>query len=129
MNVRLLVITILLLVGGLTALMALQFRLQKKLGLGADSPQEVTLPLGSFMMVGDGRAGVEFESRRDDRAKLVVRCGEIQRWLALGTGETSDEVCGVQIELTGFSSATGTLATSRAHLVVSWNGETEDPAT
>ncbi len=129
MNLRLLVITILLLVGCLTALMALQFRLQKKLGLGADSPQEVTLPLGTRMLVGGGRAGVEFESRRDDRAKLIVRCAEKSHWLALATGETSDEVCGVHLELTGFTSATGTLATSRAHLVVSWNGESGEPAT
>ncbi len=123
MNIRLLVVAMLLLVGGLTALLAAQWRLQKKLGLGADSPQEVTLPLGTRMLVGGGRAGVEFESRRDDRAKLIVRCGEKSRWLALATGETSAEVCGVHIELTGFTSATGTLATSRAHLVVSWNGE------
>ena len=128
MSLRILVITMLLLVGGLTALLALQFRLQKKLGIGAASPQEVTLPLGSFMLVGGGRAGVEFESRRDDRAKLIVRCGEKSRWLALATGDASDEVCGVHIELTGFTSATGTLATSRAHLVVRWNGERE-PAT
>ena len=128
MSLRILVITMLLLVGGLTALLALQFRLQKKLGIGAASPQEVTLPLGSFMLVGGGRAGVEFESRRDDRAKLIVRCGEKSRWLALATGDASDELCGVHIELTGFTSATGTLATSRAHLVVRWNGERE-PAT
>ncbi len=129
MNIRLLVITMLLLLVGLTALLAAQWRLQKKLGLGAASPQEVTVPLGSRMLVGAGRAGVEFESRRDDRAKLIVRCGEVSRWLALGTGEMSDEVCGVRLRLTGFSSATGTLATSRAHLVVSWNGEAGRPTT
>ncbi len=123
MNIRSLIVIMLLLLGGLTALLGAQWRLQKKLGLGAASPQEVTLPLGSRMMVGAGRAGIEFESRRDDRAQLVVRCGEAARWLALATGDTSEEVCGVYIQLTGFSSATGTLATSRAHLVVSWSGE------
>ena len=119
-----------LLLGGLTALLALQWRLQKKLGVGAGSPQEVTVPLGSRMLVGGGRAGVEFESRRDDRAKLIVRCDRGTRWLALATGDVSDEVCGVRLELAEFSSATGTLATSRAHLVVSWgsaSAETEEP--
>ena len=120
MNLRVLIVIMLLLFGGLTALLGLQWRLQKKLGLGAGSPQEVTVPLGQRMMIGAGRAGVEFESRRDDRAKLVVRCGEKASWLALATGDVSREVCGVYIQLTGFSSATGTLATSRAHLVVSW---------
>ncbi len=130
MNLRLVVVTMVLVFGGLTALLALQWRLQKKLGLGAGSPQQVTVPLGSRMLVGGGRAGVEFESRRDDRAKLIVRCGESTRWLALATGEVSEEVCGVRLQLTEFSSDTGTLATSRAHLVVSWgatDAETEEP--
>ncbi len=132
MNIRVLVATMLLLFAGLTALLGLQWRLQKKLGLGAGSPQEVTVPLGKRMMVGGGKAGVEFESRRDDRAKLVVRCGENTRWLALATGDVSREVCGVTIRLTGLSSATGTLATSRAHLLVSWgavNKEGREPTT
>lgn len=132
MNVRVLFAIMVLLLAGLTALLALQWRLQKKLGLGDGSPQEVTVPLGTRMIVGAGKAGVEFESRRDDRAKLVVRCGEVARWLALATGEISSEVCGVYIQLIGFSSATGTLATSRAHLVVSWgnrDGETKEPTT
>ncbi len=120
MNVRLLAVTMVLLLGGLCALMALQWRMHKKLGMGDESPQQVTVPLGTRMMVGGGRAAVELESRRDDRAKLVVRCGEAARWLALATGEVSDEVCGVRIRLNSFSSATGTLATSRAHLEVSW---------
>ncbi len=123
MNVRVLFATMLLLVGGLTALLGLQWRMQKKLGLGTGSPQEVTVPLGKRMIVGGGKAGVEFESRRDDRAKLVVRCGEVTRWLALATGDVSREVCGITIALTRFSSATGTLATSRAHLVVSWGAK------
>lgn len=118
MNVRLLVVIMILLFGGLTALLVLQYRLQKKLGTG--SPQEVTVPLGTRLLVAGGRAGIEFESRRSDRAKLIVRCGEVTRWLALGTGDLSDEICGVRLQLTGFSSATGTLATSRAHLLVSW---------
>ncbi len=132
MNLRFLIVTMLLLFVGLTALLALQWRLQKKLGLGAGSPQQVTVPLGRRMMVGGGKAGVEFESRRDDRAKLVVRCGKVTRWLALATGDVSREVCGVTIRLTGFSSATGTLATSRAHLLVSWgavNKEGREPTT
>ena len=120
MNIRVLFAVMLLLLAGLTALLGLQWRLQKKVGIGAASPQEVTVPLGMRMMVGGGKAGVEFESRRDDRAKLVVRCGEVASWLALATGDVSREVCGVYIKLIGFSSATGTLATSRAHLVVSW---------
>ncbi len=130
MNIRVLFAVMLLLFVGLTALLGLQWRLQKKLGLGAGSPQQVTVPLGSRMLVGGGKAGVEFESRRDDRAKLVVRCGENTRWLALATGDTSREVCGIYIQLTGFSSETGTLATSRAHLVVSWGQrEREEPTT
>jgi hypothetical protein len=130
MNLRLLVVTMVLLLGGLIALLALQWRLQKKLGVGAASPQEVTVPLGSRMLVGGGRAGIEFESRRDDRAKLIVRCAASTRWLALATGDVSEEVCGVRLKLTGFTSDTGTLATSRAHLVVSWGSgeaETEEP--
>ncbi len=120
MNVRLLLVTTLLLLAGLCALLALQWRLHKKLGMEAVSPQEVTVPLGARIIVGGGQAGVELESRREDRAKLIVRCGEATRWLALATGEESGEVCGVRIRLRSFSSATGTLATSRAHLVVSW---------
>lgn len=131
MNLRLLIVTMLLLFAGLTALLALQWRLQRKLGIGDGSPQEVTVPLGARVLVGGGRAGVEFESRRDDRAKLIVRCGEATRWLALATGEVSGEVCGVRVRLTGFSSGTGTLATSRAHLRVSWGSpelEVEEPS-
>ncbi len=120
MNIRLMVVTMLLLFGGLTVLLALQWRLQKKLGTADGSPQEVTVPLSRRVLVAGGRVGVELASRRDDQAKLIVRCGEITRWLALGTGDVSDLVCGVPRRLTGFSSATGTLATSRAHLVVSW---------
>ncbi len=130
MNIRVLFATMLILLGGLTALLALQWRMQKKIGLGAGSPQEVMLPLGGRMLVGAGKAGVEFESRRDDRAKLIVRCGEVTRWLALATGDVSNEVCGVYIQLTGFSSVTGTLATSRAHLLVSWGTrEIREPTT
>ncbi len=132
MSIRVLLATVLLLFVGLTALLGLQWRLQKKLGMGAGSPQEVTVPLGKRTVVGGGKAGVEFESRRDDRAKLVVRCGEVTSWLALATGDVSREVCGVTIQLTAFSSATGTLATSRAHLVVSWGSretETREPKT
>ncbi len=126
MNLRVLIVTIMLLFLGLTALLGLQYRLQKKLGLGAGSPQEVTVPLGKRMMVGGGKAGVEFESRRDDRAKLVVRCAGVTRWLALATGDESREVCGVTIQLTSFSSATGTLATSRAHLVIRWGSREQE---
>ena len=116
MNLRLLIITMLLLFGGLTALLGLQWRLQKKLGTADGTPQEVTVPLGKRVLVPGGHAGVELTSRRDDQAKLIVRCGEITRWVALSTGDTSDMVCGIRLQLTGFSSETGTLATSRAHL-------------
>ncbi len=132
MNARLLVVMSVLLLGGLCALLVLQWRMQKKLGMGAESPLEVTVPLGARVLVAGGMAGIEFESRRDDRAKSVVRCAKVTRWLALATGEASDEVCGVRIRLNSFSSATGTLATSRAHLVVSWEPrqvETEEPTT
>lgn len=132
MNIRLLVVIMLFLLGGLSALLALQWRLQKKLGTADGSPQEVTVPLGTRVLIAGGRAGIELTSRRDDQAKLIVRCGEITRWLALGTGDTSDMICGVRLHLTGFTSATGTLATSRAHLVVSWGGReetSEEPTT
>ena len=118
MNTRIVIIAIVFLLGGLSALLSLQV----KFGIGdfVASPQEVTVGLGARMIVGGGRAGVEFDSRRDDRAELLVRCREEQSWVTLRVEEASPEVCSVRIKLVELSSDTGTLATSRAHLEVSW---------
>ena len=126
MNLRLLVITTVLLVAGLSALLGLQW----KLGLGefVSSPQQVVVPLGSRKIVGGGRAGVELTNRRGERAEVVVRCAERERWLTLAPGKVSDEVCSIRLKLTGFSSATGTLATSEAHLEITWSAEAEEPS-
>ncbi len=124
MNVRLVLITLLFVFGGLSALLALQW----KFGIGdfITSPQQVTLGLESRMIVGGGRAGIEFVRRRDDRAQLMVRCMEDKQWVTLRLRQTSEEICSVRIRLVEFSSETGTLATSRAHLEVTWKA-TEAP--
>ena len=97
--------------------------LQWKFGIGdfITSPQAVTLGLEARVIVGGGRAGVEFVRRRDDRAQLMVRCMEDKQWVTLRLDQVSDEICSVRIRLVEFSSETGTLATSRAHLEVTWN--------
>lgn len=128
MNARLLAVTLVLLLMGFIALAALQW----KLGVGdfsVESPQEVILPLGERMIVGGGRAGVELIRRVGDRAELKVRCDAGERWLTLVPGKTSDEICSLRIFLESFSSETGTLATSRAHLEVSWEPKTAEPTT
>ena len=51
---------------------------------------------------------------------MAKRRSSGERWLTLRTGRKSGEICGLRIRLQGFSSATGTLATSRAHIEVTW---------
>ncbi len=118
MNVRLLLITILFLIGGFSALLALQW----KFGVGNHvvSPQLVIVPLGARMILAGGLAGVEFDQRRDKRGDFIVRCTDEQSWVKLKVGETSEEICSIRIQLQSFSTETGTLATSRAHLEVTW---------
>ena len=118
MNVRFVLVALLFLFGGLSALQVLQWRF----GVGdfITSPQQIVVPLAARMIVGGGRAGVEFGQLRDDRAQLIVRCRDDQQRLKLRVGEISDVICTVRIELVELSSVTGTLATSRAHLEVTW---------
>lgn len=126
MNLRIIVIAILFLAAGLSALVSLQV----KFGVGSfiTSPQQVTVPLGGRVIVGGGRAGVELGSRRDDSVELWVRCQAEQSWVTLEVDEASDEVCSIRIKLVELSSETGTLATSRAHLEVTWGlGASEEP--
>ncbi len=119
MNVRFVMIALLFLAGGLTALLSLQWRFG--VGNHVVSPQQIMVPLGARMILAGGRAGVEFDRRRDNRGDFIVRCTDQQSWVKLKVDETSDEVCSVRIHLQSFSSETGTLATSRAHLEVSWD--------
>ncbi|MEM7356097.1 MAG: hypothetical protein AAF657_35100 [Acidobacteriota bacterium] len=118
MSLRFVIIALFFLVCGLTALSMLQW----KFGVGdfIQSPQRILVPLEARMIVGGGRAGIEFVRRRNDKVQLMVRCTEQQQWVRLRAGETSDEICEVRIKLIELSSATGTLATSEAHLEVSW---------
>ncbi len=131
MNTRLLAVTVMLLLVGLIALFSLQWKIGTG-GFAVESPQEVVVPLGARRVVGGGRAGVEFDGRRDDHADLKVRCASGERWVTLETGETSERICTVRIRLTGFSSATGSLSSSRAHLEVTWQSpvpQAEEPST
>ena len=131
MNARLLAVTLVLLLMGFLALMALQWKLGTE-SFSARSPQEVIVPLGGRKIVGGGRAGVELIRRIGEKAEVKVRCVAGERWLKLETGKTSDEICSVRIRLLSFSSETGTLATSRAHLEVTWEPEataTMEPTT
>ncbi len=128
MSYRLLIVTLLLLLGGFSALLLLQIRLQRELG-AATSPQEVVVQVGQRKLVAGARAELELAGRRDGKADLIVRCAAGERWVTLEAGETSDEICAIRVRLTGFSSETGTLATSRAHLEVTWGDESASPET
>ncbi len=123
MNPRLLAAVLVVLLMGLVALMALQWKLGTG-GFAVTSPQQVVVPLGGKRIVGGGRAGVQFDRRLDERAELRVRCGDGEHWLSLEVGKTSAEICRVRLQLMSFSSETGTLATSRAHLEVTWEAPT-----
>lgn len=122
MSLRLLIGVSVILFAGLLALLSLQWRL----GLVQKSPQTTSVSLGGRAFVGGGRAGVEFGDRRDDQAGLWVRCAGEERRVVLRPGELSDEVCAVRIRLLELSSDSGTLATSRAHLEVSWEPDEEE---
>lgn len=128
MNARLLAVTLVLLLTGFLALMALQWKLGAE-SFSVRSPQEVVVPLGGRKIVGGGRAGVELIRRIGEKAEVKVRCGAGERWLKLEIDRTSDEVCSVRLRLRSFSTESGTLATSRAHLEVTWDppagGDTE----
>ncbi|MEM7586827.1 MAG: hypothetical protein AAF560_25785 [Acidobacteriota bacterium] len=127
MNSRIVIIGLLFLISGLSALLMLQWNF----GVGNHivSPQEVTVPLGARMILAGGRAGVEFDQRRDRRGHFVVRCQDEQSWVKLKVGQTSEEICSVRIHLQEFTTETGTLASSRAHLEVTWGPEasSEEP--
>ena len=127
MNLRLLLVTILMLVAGLTALLALQWKLG--MGGGVTSPQQVVVQLGHRKLIAGGRAGVEFDHRQGRRAELIVRCADVEQRVKLRLDQISDEICSVRIRLREFSSETGTLATSRAHLEVTWGENTGGPTT
>ncbi|MCP3961206.1 MAG: hypothetical protein GY719_25445 [bacterium] len=127
MNLRLLVVTIFILLAGLIALLALQWKIGA--GGGVTSPQQVVVQLGQRKLIGGGRAGVEFDRRQGQRAEVIVRCSDVERRVKLKLDQISDEICSVRIRLREFSSETGTLATSRAHLEVTWEQTTEEPAT
>ena len=119
MNHRVLVTVMIFLLAALCALMALQWRLGTSFVV--ESPQQVTVRLGKRALVGGGRAYVQLDRRWDHRAELWVHCKGAVRRLVLRTEQTSEEICSVRIHLVGFSSETGTLATSRAHLEVTWD--------
>lgn len=119
MSHRVLIAVIILLLGALCALMALQWRIGTSFAV--DSPQRVTVGLGKRALVGAGRAYVHLDRRWDHRAELWVHCDSATQHIVLRTEQTSDEICSVRIHLVGFSSETGTLATSRAHLEVTWD--------
>ncbi len=132
MNARLLAAVVVLLLMGLIALMALQWKLGSE-GFAVTSPQQVVVPLGGRKIVGGGRAGVQFDRRLGKRAEMRVRCAGGEHFVKIQTGKTSDEICQVRLHLHSFSSETGTLATSQANLEVTWEAPdtpaTEEPAT
>jgi hypothetical protein len=96
--------------------------LQAQFGLGdyAESPQRFTLPRNERKLVAGGRAGIEYQSARYGKAKLLVRCLEgsqaVQREVEVEKGGEPVAVCKVKIVLVELHGSDGV----RADFEVSW---------
>lgn len=89
---------LLILVGGWIALETMTR--QARLGKHARSPQQLELVQGRTAIAGGGRAGIVFmNSPYRRRAELLVRCEAQKRVITLARGDTSDELCGITLEL------------------------------
>ena len=95
-----LVVALILLFGGLFALLALQYKLE--LGSFAESPQLIEVPWGARAIVGGGRAGVDFDQQEGQTATLRLWCSVGEVTLRLEPEQTTDEICGVRLRLLGF---------------------------
>ncbi len=119
MNTRPLVAIVLILFGGLFALLVLQYKLD--LGSFAESPQLIEIPWGTRAIVGGGLAGIDFDHLENDTATLRLWCeaGEVE--LRLEPDELTEEICGVHVRLLGFLSARDASEKTRAALEVIWD--------
>jgi len=120
MKIRLLVVTLAFGLGGLIALVALQWKLD--LGRFAESPQRLTVALGTRGIVGAGRAVVGFVAEGDGKAVLELKCAAEKTTVELLPGATAEEICGVRVRLIGFAGGFEAGEPARVALEVSWEG-------
>jgi hypothetical protein len=88
------IVAILLVVGGLVALLGLLWK--HDLGSFATSPQMIEVPLGTRRIAG-GRALVAAHGVNDTGATLIVSCREASTDVDVGIGEMTDPACGVTL--------------------------------
>lgn len=103
-RLALLVAVVVLSLGGLFALLALEWR--HDLGGFAENPQLLELTVGEKAIAG-GRAVLAVESTTAAGATLTVSCRDVEERLELVTGMSSDEVCGLTLQLVALEPTTG----------------------
>ncbi len=122
MKIRLLVVVLLVVLGGFLALLALQWKLD--LGRFGESPQRLTVALGTRWIIGAGRAVVGFVDEGDSTAVLELKCAAEESTIELAPGAVSEEICGVRVLVIALIPGSGVESPPRAALEVSWS----DPA-
>lgn len=125
MKIRLLVVVLLIALGGFLALVALQWKLD--LGRFAESPQRLTVPLGTRWIIGAGRAVVGFVGERDTTAVIELKCAAEESTIELAPGAASEEVCGVRVLVIGLIPGSGADSPPRVALEVSWPADPAQP--
>ncbi|MCP4656305.1 MAG: hypothetical protein GY856_12905 [bacterium] len=118
MKIRLLVVVLLVVLGGLLALVALQWKLD--LGRFGESPQRLTVALGTRWIVGAGRAVVGYVDERDTTAVLELKCAAEELTVELAPGAATEETCGVRVLVIGLIPGSGVESPARVALEVSW---------
>ena len=119
MGLRRFLIPIVMALGGLFALLALQWKLD--LGSFADSPQLLDIPLGARAVAGGGRAGIDFTEVDETQAVLRVWCAQHSSTLHLEPHRTTEEICGVTVRLLGLIAGRPGEARIKAALEVAWD--------
>lgn len=118
MRYRLLALMLLFVLLGLVSLLGLQWRF--RLGPFEQNPQQLDVTLGWRMIVGGGRAVLGFADVVGEVATLELSCYDQRQRFKLLPGQTSDEICGIRVELIGVNGPKIAEAPPRAEVRVWW---------